>query len=241
MNFFVLASLLSSLLTFTSVFAQETRPGVKHQSEAGLVSVSGNSRARTISAAQKTSYAWTMDTLNSTARYVRTTSQGVESVKNWLTSLGYERKIFSDFSFMFNQTVEGNRFSGFLQRYASDIGGKKIWVNNSSFSFFNELGYRYQKQNNTNGTVIRSSYGRVYLDATKPLTPTFKLNAWLEYLPNFSQKTDWQLNSEVSGVATINSVFSIKTAYLIRFDNLPSPGIQYKTDRTFTTSLVASL
>jgi putative salt-induced outer membrane protein YdiY len=47
------------------------------------------------------------------------------------------------------------------------------------------------------------------------------------------------MNSELSISAALNNVFSMKTGYLLRYDNLPNPGAFAKTDTLLTTALVA--
>jgi len=61
----------------------------------------------------------------------------------------------------------------------------------------------------------------------------------LEYLPNLSEKNDYQVNTELSLAAALTSVFSLKTGYQVRFDNVPAKGVAFKTDKVLTTALVA--
>ena len=58
----------------------------------------------------------------------------------------------------------------------------------------------------------------------------------LELLSNLKTSKDQLLNSETSLTAPISKRIALKSAYLIRYDNLPEPGFK-KSDRVFTTGI----
>jgi len=60
---------------------------------------------------------------------------------------------------------------------------------------------------------------------------------WVEYLPNLDESEDYSLNGEASINAAIDNTFSVKTAYLVKYDNVPAA--EYRTDSLFSTSLIA--
>jgi len=118
------------------------------------------------------------------------------------------------------------------------LGGKYTIVRNDDLTWFAEAGYRHTKEN-----LLLSSrtqqYARAYSEVEAKLNPTVSAKYWLEYLPNFTDSDNWQLNTEASLSAALSSVFSLKSAYLLKYDNqINSVGLA-KTDKTFTTSLVA--
>ena len=60
---------------------------------------------------------------------------------------------------------------------------------------------------------------------------------WLEGLPNLSNENDWQVNCEPSLNVSLSQTFSLKMAYLYKYDNQPLASAK-KTDYQYTTSLL---
>jgi len=61
----------------------------------------------------------------------------------------------------------------------------------------------------------------------------------VEYLPNFEQNEDYRVNGEAAVVAPLSRHLGLKLGYVVRFDNLPEPGVK-KTDRFLTSGLQVS-
>jgi len=71
------------------------------------------------------------------------------------------------------------------------------------------------------------------------LNESSAVKVWAEYLPNLTLSQGYQANGEFSLNATLSSILSLKTAYLLKYNNTPpAPATQY-LDRLLTTSLVA--
>lgn len=229
---------LATLVSLSAFAADPTPDGWKNESQAGVVDASGNTNTSLLSAAEIASYQFSQNLVKFTGAYLSQKNSGVVSGKSWNLGLRYERILNEKFSIFAGESVEGDRFSGILQRYNSDVGGKYTLVKNDELSWFTEVGYRYTKEN----LILISrklNYARVYTEIEKKFSPTVSAKYWIEYLPNFTDSIDWQMNTELSLSAAISSIFSVKSAYLIRFDNeVNAPGL-VKTDKTFTTSLVA--
>lgn len=228
------------LLALTTVFAAPTGKASmwKNETEAGAVVASGNSDVQTYNLKHQTGLTRGKNTYSIKGGYLRSTSFGVESARLWNLGARVERNFHDKFSGYLGQSVEGNRYVNIAQRYATDVGGKYQFVKLDDFYWFGESGYRYTKEHRYSGETIHYSSIRVYTETEKKWTPTFSTKYWIEYLPNLTNWIDWQLNTEIGFIATINSVFSIKNGYLIRYDNLPAGALK-KTDRLFTASLVA--
>lgn len=212
--------------------------GWKNESQAGIVLVSGNTETSTLNAGQTTTYGFDRNVLKLTAAYLYQKSGDVLSAKSWSLGIRYDRFLSDVHSIFIAQTVEGDRFKGIDQRWNTDIGTKYIFVKDDTFTWFGEAGYRYTKEN----AILASRtlhYARAYTELEKKWNPSVSSKYWLEYLPNFTESTDWQANTELSLSALLTSVFSVKSAYLLKFDNqVNAPGL-VKTDKVFTTSLVA--
>ncbi len=226
---------LVSLVAGVSASAEE---GWKNESQAGVVLTSGNTDVTTLSFAQATNYEFNRNILRLFGNYLYQESDDVISGKNWRFGLRYERELSERVSLFAGQNAEGDLFSGIRQRYNTDAGAKYFIRKEDRLNWFVESGYRYTKEN-----LLASSqskhFGRVYTEIEKKANESVSAKYWIEYLPNFTIANDWLLNTELSLSAALSTLFSVKSAVLVRYDNqVNAPGLE-KTDRTFTTSLVA--
>lgn len=210
----------------------------KSESEAGVIVSSGNSRAQSTSVANSSSHAWEKDTLIFRGSFLQSKSQGVLSAYRWDSSLRYERSLSWLWHIFIGQGIESDRFAGFLQRYNSDLGAK-YWIfrKENRFEWTVESGYRYQREHQVSGRWSHSSLLRLYSEANRSWNERVSSKGWVEYLPNLSNGRAWLLNSELSSSFLFHSVFAIKLAYLVKYQNQPISA--KNTDTTYTTSLVA--
>lgn len=229
----IIASLLA--LTSTSSFASWT-----NESELGVLIANGNSDSESYTA--KETAGNKLDEFNSlkfSGRYLQTKTKSIENARFWSMGLRYDRALTDRLGLYIGQMVESDKYAGYNQKYNSDLGARYSLIKESKFTWDIEAGYRYTLEKILSGFEKKMHYGRGYTEANKLWSETFSSKLWFEYLPNFTVGTDYQMNSELSVSAAINSVFAVKTGYLLRYDNLPSQGAVAKTDTLFTTSLVA--
>lgn len=212
-----------------------------NESEAGVVLASGNSPSQSFNLRQMNSNEWSKNLVRFDARFLKSKSKGIESAYYWTAGLRYERGLSEFFRVFAAQAVESDKYAGYLQRYNTDVGGKYFFAKTEAKTWFAEAGYRYTSENRIVPPDKRLHYMRLYTEAERAWDRRFSAKLWVEHLPNFTESSDWQLNSEASITAQMNEVFSLKTAYLLRYDHLPAPTAIAKTDTLFTTSLVAKL
>ena len=234
------------LALFCSVFvprlqAAESpdRKSFTNESEAGIVVANGNSRSQTLNFKQLNSYAWLENILKFTARFTKSSSRGVDSVYYWSLGLRYERVLTDRFSVFASQALESDLFAGYLQRYNTDVGGKQVLLKDDGWLWNLEAGYRYMKEHRFTQPDVKNHFVRLYSDVNKVWTPTFSTLLWLEYLPNLTNSSAYQVNSELSLTAVMTDVFSLKSAYLMKYNHAPSSAAAEKTDTLLTTALVA--
>jgi len=231
--------LVVSLVVLGVVSAQAwAEDGFKNESEVGLIMTSGNTDAKTVNAKEVTSYEFNKNTFKNTGSFLRSKNNGAESANAWSLGIRYERALSEHFSIYIGQSVDADKFQKIRQRYNSDLGGKYIIQKTDTFNWFTEGGYRFTKENRFDKTV-NFSYLRAYTEVEYKFNPSVSAKYWLEYLPNLTVSDDYQINTEVSLAASLTSVFSVKSGYLVRFDNLPATGVLFRTDKVFTTALVA--
>jgi putative salt-induced outer membrane protein len=243
-----LLSLSILLAVFTASFAIERAAaedekdlsGIHNSSEAGVVITSGNSDTQSLNFAQTNTFGWdnNLNLAKFNGKFLDTTNNSVATARYWTAGLRYERSISKTFSVFAGQAVESDIFSGYNQRYNTDIGGKYFIYKEDAFVWSAEAGYRYTIENRLFGQY-HQNYLRAYTEAVRDWTKTFSTKADVEYLPNLTVTSDYQINSEVAASAAINDIFAIKVGYVVRYRNVPPPPAIHTTDTQFTTALVS--
>lgn len=236
MKFAVLIVSLAAL----PALAQETASTWKHESEASLVQVDGNTKTETYSAKQETTYTVGADAVKAKGRYLQTRTSGTETARAWDASLRYERALSERWSAFLQQGAESDPFAGYVQRDNTDLGAKYIVEKNDVTSFFLEAGARYTTENLV-AAADRESYtgGRLYAEYERALTGSLTGKFWIEYLPNFKESDAYLLNLEPSLSVMISEIFSLKLSYLTKYHEKTTLPGEERRDTTFTTSLVA--
>ncbi|WP_081110879.1 YdiY family protein [Bdellovibrio bacteriovorus] len=234
---FTLASL--ALLFSVSVMAQENPPPPwKGEAEAGAIVVSGNNDSESYNAKAKTEYTVDKNLYAAFGRYLKTNSLGVESARNWEIGVRFEHQLTDYLSLYVGQKSESDIFNGYLQRDSTDAGLKYFLIKADEMTWTFEAGYRYQKTLPTVGGVTHDNLGRAYTEFNKALDKTLSFKYWVEYLPNFTDSDAYLANTEASLNIMLNSIFSLKLAYLLQYQNVPPAGGKYTTTTT-TMNLVA--
>jgi putative salt-induced outer membrane protein len=210
-----------------------------NESELGIASANGNTKTQTFTAKQLNDYKWEKNVLSFKSRYLNAHANGVETARYLMLGGRYERQFADHFGVFSGFTFEKDKFAGIDQRRSTDLGGKYRFIDTDLTKFFAELGYRYMHEQRIDDSRAYSNYGRVYSEWEHKWNPSFSTRYWAEYLPNFTTNKDWQFNTEFSVSAMLNDVFSLKSGVLVRYDHFQAPGIVYKTDTLFTTSVVA--
>lgn len=209
----------------------------QNESEAGIVLVSGNSDSQSINLKQMNSYETNNNLFKFSGSFLRTTAVKVESGKSWDLGLRYERAVSEVFSIFAGQNAESNKFAGYNVRYNTDLGLKYTILKDETMFWISELGYRFTSEDRVTPPNQSFHKVRIFTEANKDWTKTVSTKVGIEYLTNFSEGKDWQVNTDLSVSAMLSSIFSIKTSYLLKYDNESAP--KKNADSVFTTALVA--
>lgn len=247
-------SVLLSALAFIAIpaplaHAIDTAPAVfKNESEAGVVVTAGNAPTQTFNFKQANTYEWSGNLFKGSGSYLKSSTRDTETALTWSLGLRYERVLIERLNAFLGQSLESNRFAGFYQRYNSDVGGKYFLFKGSDATpkpeddlvWSLEGGYRFTVENRS-AEQVQQHYLRLFSDTVKNWSKTFSTRLWVEYLPNLSDTSDHQLNSELSANAALSEVFAIKVGYLVKYRTILLPPATEKLDSQFTTALVAKL
>ena len=227
------------LVFFVLLASNLAHAQLTNESELGIASANGNTKTQTFNAKQTNDYKWDKNVLGLRSRYLNAKANGVETARFLMGGLRYEKQLSNHFSLFIGETFEKDKFAGIDKRYITDLGGKYRFIESETTKLFSELGYRYMHEERLDGTFAFSNYARFYSELEHKWNENFSTKYWAEILPNISEPKDWQFNTELSLMAVLSSVFSVKSGILLRYDHAPAPGIIYKTDTLFTTALVA--
>jgi putative salt-induced outer membrane protein len=232
MKWIVLALMATTLQT--AIAADFT-----NESEAGIAVAAGNTKSKNYNVKQANAYKFDDNVLKFDARYLNSYSNNDESARYIFGGLRYERILNERFSLFVAQGFESDKFAGYYLRQLTDIGAKYNIVKEETFYWLAEAGYRYTNEKLNNGSHDYKNSLRAYTELEKKWNPSVSTKYFLEYVPNMKEGKDYQINTELSVSAALTSVFSIKSAYLLRYDHLPAATATTKTDTLLTTALVA--
>ncbi|MBC7540497.1 MAG: DUF481 domain-containing protein [Bacteriovorax sp.] len=233
---------MKSIITMVcALLSTVTYAGYTNESELGILIAKGNSDSESWNAKETAGMKWDADLnlLKFTGRYLQTKTKSIENARYWTLGLRYDRSLNERLGIFIGEIVESDKYAGYNQKYNSDIGARYSLIKETKLTWDVELGYRYTIEHELTGDQKKSNYARGYTETTKNWTESVSTKFWFEYLPNLTTASDYQMNSELSITAALNNVFSVKTGYLLRYDNLPNAGAVAKTDTLLTTALVA--
>lgn len=209
-----------------------------NESELGIIVTGGNTELEVYNAKTKNTYVKDTNTFTLGGHYMYGTSFNVNNSRNWDVNAKYEHALNPKVGVFVGTVYEGDDFAGIDNRINGDLGGSYKFYKSEKGMAYAEAGYRYRREENLAGTVLSQSQGRVYLEGKRTPSKDITLKFWTEYLPNFTESEDWQINFEPSFSYNFHSNLALKWGYLGRYDNLPVPGNK-KFDFTYITSLIA--
>ena len=227
------------LALITTMLSSSFAADFSNESEAGIAVASGNTKSKNYNVKQANAYKFDANVLKFDARYLNSYSNNDESARYVFGGLRYERDLNESFSLFVAQGFESDKFAGYYLRHSSDIGAKYNIIKVEMFYWLAEVGYRYTNEKLNSGSHNYKNSIRTYTELEKKWNPSVSTKYFVEYLPNIKESKDYQINTELSVSATLTSIFSIKSAYLLRYDHLPAASATTNTDSLLTTALVA--
>lgn len=242
--------LLLVLVPFIAI-AQESK--LSNESQLSIIQTGGNSAIETYNFQTKTDFVKNKNEYEIGGHYVLGTSENAEgdteeSARNWDYYGKYTRDLSNKLGVFLKYQVEGNEFSGIIQRNNSDAGLKYTFIKTDKKSFYSELGLRQTEEtrllkDEDGEDKFSFNKGRVYSEISQKLSSTLSYKFWAEYLPNFTESEDYLINFEPSVSVVLSDNLSFKVSYRGAYDNQPSineDGSRQKhLDYTTATSLIA--
>lgn len=230
-NYFVLALMALQLNSFAEF---------KSEDEATIISTSGNSDFKTYALKSDNSYSLNSNTIGLKGKYTYGESDKVRNAENWEAQLSFGHALNDSISLIAAEIVEANRFAGFSRRYNTDLGLKYSFLKSDTSTALMSVSYRYSVEKNVDENIAdkKDSKAKIYFEGSKQINKAVFAKLWTEYIPNFSESEDYQINFEPSISVVMSDLLSLKMAYLWNYDHAPSAGSQAH-DTKYTTSVIA--
>ncbi len=234
------------LTVFLVVFAMDTGGYAEekrwdYQAELSFVDTGGNSDVTSLSVKNTLKYKFTEKLFSNWkvgALYGK--SGGKKNAENYFTALRLDYSITEQFYVSAITGWQKDEFAGIDSMYylGPSVGYK--FLTGHKHLLLGEAGLRYVGEEYTNDTDKDYLSSRAFAKYEYPFTEKNKVSQSLEFLCDFKDSNNYNLNSETALISAFSNVFSLKTSYVIRFDNQPVPSTLKKTDTVLALTLIAN-
>ena len=214
----------------------------KDEGEISFVDTGGNTDVSTLSVKNIMEYNVSERLLSSWKMHMLYgKSDGVKNAENYLTEL---RLDYSVTDRLYSAALVGwykDEFAGIRRRY--HLGpkvGYKFLVGPASF-LFSEAGLNYTTEEYTDDTSNDYLSGNILAKYEYAFTNKNKFSQSLEYIHDFDNSSNYNINSVTALITALNGNLSLKTSYEIKYDNEPVPSTLKKADTILALTLVINI
>lgn len=244
--------LILLILCLVTTVAYGKPKNLNNQTELAIIQSGGNSNTETYNLKTATDYTKNKLTYKLGGHYTLGVSETVddqgnkkksETTRNWDFLNRADYSLTSNKSLYSQILIEGDKFSGFNQRDNYGFGALFKHIHTDKITFESELGYRYSVERltskNADGKDLTyTNKARVFLKYARTPKENIKMDFWVEYLRDFSDKDDYIINFSPSLSLTMTSMFALKLSYKGTYDNAPAVKGNEYLDYQYTTSLI---
>jgi putative salt-induced outer membrane protein len=236
--FYILLAIWSAIPAV--VFAQENK--WQDEAELSYVNTSGNTDVLSLSAKNKLTYQFS-DRLSGLwdVRALYGKTDGDKSAERYAT------EIRLDYGLTERVYIAGiggwlqDEFAGIDERlYLGPALGYKFIIGPKHF-LNAEAGLEYVTENYTNNTDDNFMRGRALGLYEFLLSEKSKVTQSIEYLYDFDNSDNYNINTVTALITSLSDTFSIKTSYEIHYDNEPVPDSLDETDTILSVALVVNM
>jgi putative salt-induced outer membrane protein len=133
-----------------------------------------------------------------------------------------------------------DKFSGIEdQYYVGPAVGYKFFIGPKHF-LSAETGVDYVKEDYTDNTDDDYMRGRVLGKYAFALTEKTRFSQSLEYLHDFDNSDNYNVNSETALTTALSDKLSLKTSYIVKYDNEPIPEELEETDTILAVTIIVN-
>jgi len=241
MKLFKFTSLLILPLFLGAAIADAAEKKWTDEGELSSVNTGGNTNVSTFSAKNLLKYkfseqlegSWKASALNSK-------SEGTKTAESYASELRGDYLFTEHFYAGLAAGWLKDKFAGIDSRYyAGPVGGYKVLVGPKHF-LKTEAGLDYVDEEYTNNTSSDYLRGRAFGVYEFHFTELNKFMQSAEYLYDFDESDNYNINTVSALVTVLSQNFSLKTSYEIKYDNAPVPTTLKKTDTLLAVSLLVN-
>jgi len=210
------------------------------EAEFSYVNTSGNSEVTTLSAKNKMIYKFT-DKVSGRWKFqaLNGKSDGKRDAEAYSMEL---RGDYAPTERFYNYVAANwltDRFADIDYRYTYGVGSGYKFLTGPVHFLLAEAGLTYTLEKLIDDSDDEYLGGRLYTEYIYQITKDTKFSQSLEGLFDFERMRNYMLNSETALITSINSIFSFKTSYIVKYDNEPAKNSD-NTDTILAAALVAS-
>lgn len=234
--------ILIFLLPFPLFAAEGEDSSWSDEAELSYVSTGGNSDTQTVAAknllknkySESFSSQWKVGMLE-------TRTDDKKTAENYMTELRGDYKL-SEHSYM--AVITGwmrDEFAGIENRYYIGPALGYSFLTGPKHILKSEAGVDYVKEEYIDGSEDDFLRGRIFAEYNYHFSEKNKFLQSVEYLRDLEDSENYNVNTETALIASLNSNLSLKTSYLVKYDNAPVPETLKRTDTIFTVTLVINI
>ncbi len=235
-----LSILLVVFVLATAAYGQEKR--WSDEAEISVVDTGGNTEVTTLSAKNRLKYEFT-DKLKGGWKLgaLYSKSDGEKNAESYFTELRMDY-LFTDrfYSFALGGFLR-DEFAGIDSRYYVGPGIGYRFLTGPKHQLLVEAGANWVKEEYTDHTDEAYIQGRAFSQYEYAFTDKNRFSQSLEYLHDFEDSDNYNLNSETALISALSDYLSLKASYVVKYDNEPVPKTLDKTDRILVLALVVNL
>ena len=211
------------------------------QAELSFVDTGGNTDVKSLSVKNLLKYGFTEKLIGALkAGSLYGESDGETDAENYFAELRLDY-VFAERFFAFG--IAGwvrDVFAGINSRYYLGPGiGYKVLVGPKHF-MAGEAGLNYVTEEYTDDTDEDYLSGRAFAAYEYVFTAKNKFSQSVEYLYDFDNSDNYNVNSETALISALSDYLSLKTSYVVKYDNEPVPSTLDDTDTTLAITLVVN-
>jgi len=235
-GFSLCIAVLVLLASAPAGFAGDTKTW-HDEAELSFVDTGGNTEVTTLSAKNTLTVGFderTKGTWKLGALYGK--SDGTKNAENYFTELRVDHSYNETlYSFGYGGWFK-DKFAGIDARYYLGAGGGyKLYTGPKHF-LLGEAGLTYTTEDYIDDTDNEFLGGRLFGKYEYHFDAKSRFTQSLEWLLDFSEFENWNLNSETALISALNGWLSLKASYLIKYDNDPIDNLK-KADRILGITL----
>ena len=103
-----------------------------------------------------------------------------------------------------------------------------------------EIGLNYVNEQYIDDTDKEYLGGRAFAEYEYAFTDKNKFSQSVEYLHDFDDSNNYNVNSETALISALSDYLALKTSYIVKYDNQPVPSTLKETDTILSVTLVVN-